>query len=385
MIPLADLRLERADIDAVLQVMESGWLTTGAVCADLEARFAAQIGAGHAVAVTNGTAALHLALLAAGVVPGDEVICPSLSFVATANAVRYCGAKPVFADIVDPESDLNMDPDAVESLIGPATRAILVMHYGGYACNFKRMTTLARQHGVALIEDAAHAPGAGSEGRSCGTWGLAGCFSFFSNKNITSGEGGMVTTDSEEVAHKVRSLRSHAMTAPTLDRHLGRAYSYDVDALGFNYRLDEMRAALARAQLTRLDEWNHCRRRLTRLYRRRLAALDGITVPFADGEVDEASCHLLPVMLPAGTDRADLMARMRRLGVQTSNHYPAIHRFTEYRRHGDLSLPRTEAAADRQLTLPLYPSMGPERVERVVAVLEEALEQSCRHLAAENG
>ena len=265
-IPLSDIDFgpeERAAVDRVLQ---SKWLTMGSVTDDFEHAFAAYVGAKYAIAVTNATAALHLSCVVAGLGPEDEAIVPSLTFVATANAVRYTGATPVFADIVG-EQDLNISYRSIEKAITERTRAILVVHYGGYACDMPSITKLARERGLIVIEDAAHAVGSELGGRKLGTWGDIGCFSFFSNKNMTTGEGGMMVTDNEPYSQRLRLLRSHGMTSLTWDRHKGHAWSYDVVDLGYNYRIDEIRAALGKVQLEKLPTNNERRRHLTQVYR----------------------------------------------------------------------------------------------------------------------
>ncbi len=251
-LPLFDLRLEEEDFQAVAETLRSGWLTLGPRTAAFEEAFAAHLGARHAIAVSSCTAALHLAYLAAGVGPGDEVIVPSFTFAATANAVLYCGATPVFAEILSRENP-SLDPEDVARRITPRTKAVCVVHFAGYAAAADRLRALCDKHGIALIEDVAHAPSAMLGGRKLGTWGLAGAFSFFSNKVLSVGEGGLLCTDDDEVAAFVRSRRSHAMTSGTWDRHSGRTDTYDVTGLGFNYRLDEPRAALLLSRLGRLE------------------------------------------------------------------------------------------------------------------------------------
>jgi len=265
-IPLSDIDFTAEESNAVLKVIESGWLTMGAVTQQFEQEFADYAGAKHAIAVANGTAALHLACVVAGIGPGDEVILPSLTFVATANAVRYTGATPVFADI-ESEKTLNISPDSIEANINERSRAIIVVHYGGYSCDMPAIMDIANKHGLVVIEDAAHAIGSSLEKRMLGTWGQTGCFSFFSNKNMTTGEGGMIVTDNADLAERLRRLRSHGMTSVTWDRHKGHAWSYDVVDLGYNYRLDEIRSALGRVQLSKLDAYNSRRRELTSLSR----------------------------------------------------------------------------------------------------------------------
>src|SRR4051794_23419913 len=235
---------------------------------EFEAEFAAHLGIEHAVAVNSCTAALHLAYLAAGVGPGDEVIVPGITFVASAAAVRYCGGTPVLAEIIG-RHDLSLNPAHVAELIGPRTKAVCAVHYGGYAAPLEELRRLCEDHGLALIEDAAHSPEATPVGsqQKLGTFGLAGTFSFFSNKILSCGEGGLLATSNETVAELARSRRSHAMTSGTWDRHRGHAMGYDVVAVGYNYRLDEPRAALLSARLPGLTEDIRQRRVLTHRYR----------------------------------------------------------------------------------------------------------------------
>lgn len=374
-IPLADVNLGPEEEAAVLAVLRRGWLTMGQVTAEFEAAFADFTGVAHAIAVTNCTAALHLAGLALGWSPGDEVIVPSLTFVATANAVRYTGATPVFADICS-EQDFSLDPVSVEARITPRTKAIIVVHYAGYAVDMAAMMDVAERHGLDVVEDVAHAPGATLDGRVLGSWGDIGCFSFFSNKNMTTGEGGMLTTNSDELAEQLRLLRSHGMTTLTWDRHRGHAFSYDVVLSGYNMRLDEMRAALGIAQLEKLPANNRRRHELDRLYVDWLARdVPALGVPYADYRGEPAH-HIRPVLLPEGVDRQAFMTAMKDQGVQTSIHYPPVHQFSAYSSGDGLTderLPLTDLVGRREVTLPLYPSMATDDVARVVAAAADSL------------
>ncbi len=373
-IPLFDLILEESDIEAVVDTLRSGWLTMGPRTEAFEQAFAEHLGVSHGVALSSATAALHLAYLAAGIGPGDEVIVPSFTFVATANAAIYCGARPVFADVVG-LTDLSIDVGEVERLITPRTKAVTAVHFAGYPAPIDALQTLCRERGIALLEDAAHAPDADVGGRKAGTVGLAGAFSFFSNKVLSVGEGGLLATDDDEFAARVRSLRSHAMTSGTWDRHLGHADSYDVIDIGFNYRIDEPRAALALARLPRLKDEIQRRRELTLAYRNRLAEVPGLIVPYTDADVLQSSCYVMPLILKQPERRAQLRAALRdEHGVQTSVLYPAIHEFSAYRRrYPELSLPRTELAARSEVTIPLYPHMTEEEQERVIHGIEAVL------------
>jgi dTDP-4-amino-4,6-dideoxygalactose transaminase len=373
-VPLSDIAFGPEEKSAVLDVLDSGWLTMGAVTNKFEAEFAAYAGVKHAFAVTNCTAALHLACLGLGLQAGDEVIVPSLTFVATANAIRYTGATPVFADIVG-ENDLTISPDAIQNAITPRTKAIMIMHYGGYACHLPRILQIARQHRLAVIEDAAHAAGSRLQDKMLGSWGRAGCYSFFSNKNMTTGEGGMLVTDDDDLADQFRLLRSHGMTSLTWDRHQGHAWTYDVTALGYNYRIDEVRSAIGSAQLAKLEGFNARRRELTALYCELLNELaPAVTIPF-QGHPGRSACHILPILLPPGVDRIRFMENMKSQGIQTSIHYPLIHTFSAFKNSSLITgtLPNTEAIGAREVTLPLYPHLTGDQVHLVVRAVQSAL------------
>ncbi len=370
-VPLADLDFDEEEERAVLNVLHSRWLTMGPVTAKFEKAFAALIGVQHAVAVSNATVALHLACLALNLREGDEVIVPSLTFVATANAVLYTGADVRFADILSP-SELNIDPQDIERQITSRTRGIIVVHYGGNPCRMDAILDVASRYHLAVIEDAAHAPGASLNGKALGAWGDVGCFSFFSNKNISTGEGGMLVTNRDDVAEKVRLLRSHGMTSLTWERHQGNAYSYDVLDLGFNYRIDEIRSALGLTQLHKLKDNNAKRKIITRRYWEALVAAD-VELPFRES-AGESAFHIFPILLPPNVDRKRFVALMRTEGIQTAIHYPPIHQLSYYRkRYPGVSVPITESAAACEVTLPLYPAMTQEAVEAVVAAVHKSL------------
>lgn len=366
--PLADVAFGEEEQDAVRRVLESGWVSMGPETERFEDEFSRYLNVKHAVAVSSGTAALHLALLALGIGPGDEVILPSLTFVATANAVRYVGAMPVFADITSLD-DWSISPARIEEKITPRTKAIIVVHYGGFPCRMELCKAIADKHGLKILEDAAHAPGASFQERKLGTWGDAGCFSFFSNKNMTTAEGGMVATNDDDMAKHLRILRSHGMTTLTWDRHRGHSFSYDVVETGYNYRMDEIRAALGRVQLSRLEEGNAARRRLTTDMRERLRDLEFLSLPFLQHDLDECSCHLFPILLNSSATRLSFMTSMREQAIQTSIHYPAIHRFSSYRGIPNSGLDLTEEVSERVVTLPLFAGMTSEHVDAVCAAV----------------
>jgi dTDP-4-amino-4,6-dideoxygalactose transaminase len=372
-VPLADVDFDEAEVEAVRDVIESKWLTMGPVTERFEGAFASALGARQAVAVSSGTAALHLACRALGIGPGDEVIVPSLTFVATANAVVYCGATPVFADITS-EDDWTIAPADIERQITPRTAAVIVMHYGGYPCDMAAILDLARVHGLPVIEDCAHAPLARLDGQAIGTLGTVGCFSFYTNKNLAIGEGGMLVTDDDALAQRVRLMRSHGMSSACLDRHRGAEPLYDVTELGYNYRLDEVRAAIGLAQLEKLARNNARRAALMARYRELIAPTDGVRMAF-DAPRGEPAHHVCATLLDEDVDRGRCIGMLHERGIQTSVHYTPVHTFRWYReRFGDgTSLPLTERVGARELTLPLHPLMTEQDVTHVTSTLAEAV------------
>ena len=363
-VPLADLDYGKEEEDAVLSVIRSKWLTMGAVTKQFETEFAELCDAPGAISVSNATEALHLACLSLGIGSGDEVIVPSLSFVATANAVLYTGAEVVFADIHG-FSNLTISPEAVERKITKKTKAIIVMHYAGYPCDMPEIMQLAKKYNLFVIEDAAHSPGAFLDGRALGTWGDVGCFSFFSNKNLATGEGGMLVASNEEAYQKINQMRSHGMTTLTYDRHKGHAYTYDVVTLGYNYRIDEIRSALGLSQLKKLMKNNKKREIMTDKYKKALN--DIVRVPFMQYQ-GQPAFHIFPIILPEQINRNDFQNFMKEKLIQTSIHYPPIHTFSYYKeRYGDSNdLAETEAVGLREVTLPLFPTMTENQIDYVI-------------------
>ncbi len=388
-IQLFELGYDDRESRAVAQVLESRWITMGERTREFEARFAAYLGeslpaeecgdatAVRATAVSSGTAALHMAILALGIGPGDEVIVPALTFVADLNVVRMAGAIPVLADCTS-EKDWNISPADAARKITARTRAVLCVHYAGYPCDMDALAALCRDRGVALIEDASHAPGAAYRGRRCGVFGDIACFSFFTNKNLSVGEGGMFVTRSEALDRRARHLRSHGMTSLTLDRHQGRAVTYDVLEPGLNYRMDEMRAALGLVQLEKLPAGNARRGDLTRRYHGRLAGIRGLTLPFGaavEGNADVLpSFHILPVLLEDAERRLAVIARLREEGIQSSIHYPSMRGFTACRGLALGETPLADRISLGELTLPLFPGLSLEAVDTVTGALRRALD-----------
>jgi dTDP-4-amino-4,6-dideoxygalactose transaminase len=373
-VPLTDVRITEEDLQAVAETLRSGWLTMGPRTQAFEAAVREWTGAPHAVAVSSGTAALHLACAAVGLGPGDEVIVPAFTFLATAHAPRYVGATPVLADVVAPGRP-NLDPADVERRLTPRTRAVIAVHMCGYAAETDALRGLCRAHGLGLIEDAAQAFGArvDAAGTPAGVAGDVGCLSFFSKKQLCVGEGGMVLTGDRQLADRVRLLRSHAMTSGTWDRHRGHEDSYDVVDVGYNFRLDEPRAALGLSRLTRVAADIERRRATVRTYREMLKGLDGITLMWDDSAVETSSHFAFPILFASREARIQAAQAISERGIQTTR-YPALHQLTEYAPYAAPgSLPRAEAAADLHLALPLSSAMTADQIDLVVDAVKAAL------------
>lgn len=353
MIRIAQPIIGEAEREAVLAVLTSGRLANGPVTRRLEEAFAQEVaGTREAVAVANGTAALHLALLAHGIGPGDEVITPALSFQATANMVLAAGARPVFVDVGE---DGNIDPRLVEAAVTPRTKALLPVHLYGRLCDMTALTAIARRHGLAVIEDAAQAHGAALDGVRAGAFGT-GCFSLYATKNITAGEGGVITTDDPALAERLRRLRSH-----------GEAERYASVELGYNYRITEMSAALALAQLPRLREWNE-RRRANAAYLS--ARLQGVVLPPQPAAPEAHVWHQYTVRVPAGRD--ELKGWLAEHGIEAAVYYPytlpeqPLYRGLGY---GGAEVPVARRLAKESLSLPVHPALSETDLQRIVAAV----------------
>ncbi len=374
-IQLFKLNFDNREISAVSDVIAGGWLSMGERIITFEDSFSDFLGNGaYCKAVSSGTAALHMALLALNVGSGDEVIIPSLTFVADVNVVNLVGATPKLAD-VSSLGDWNMSLESIEQQITERTKAVIVVHYAGYPCqDIIAISQLCRDKGIGLIEDVAHAPGATIDGRACGTFGDLGCFSFFSNKNLSIGEGGMVSTLDPKLNKKLGYLRSHGMTTLTLDRHKGRAITYDVSQPGLNYRMDEMRAAIGIVQLDKLPAGNARRGVLTKRYRSNLHG-SSVLMPFESLASNATSVyHILPILLPENKDRVGVIGELKEKKIQSSIHYPPFWDFSAYKgQFSPSDAPIAAQICSRQITLPLYPTMTDGEVDQVTETLVEAV------------
>jgi len=372
-VQLFKLNYDEKEAQAVKETVDSGWITMGEKTKEFETQFSLMLGNNvTSTAVSNGTAALHTALLGLGIQNGDEIIIPALTFVADINVVRLVGATPILADC-DSYENWNISAENIEKVITSRTKALILVHFAGYPCEMDEIIALCKKHNIALIEDCAHAPGAKYKGKSCGTFGSYGCFSFFTNKNLSVGEGGMITTCDIKLEQQAKYFRSHGMTALTLDRHKGRAITYDVVQSGLNYRIDEMRSALGLVQLAKLESANNKRKELVQRYIKNLQDCKNISLPFLNIKDTEPSYHIFLILLHKDIDRVELIGKLKNDGIQSSIHYPAFKDFTAFKDIGLNSAPIAEDIAKRELTLPLYPTMNLEQVDLVCDSLKKAL------------
>jgi perosamine synthetase len=371
-VPYSRQEIDEDDIAAVIEVLRSDWLTTGPAVERFEHAFAGLVGARHAVAVTNGTAALHVAMLAAGIGPGDEVIVPTLTFAASANAARYVGATVRFCD-VRPET-LAIDVQQAATLVTARTRAIVVVDYAGIPCALDEIMALAAQHGLIVIEDACHAVGATFQGRPVGSIAHLSTFSFHPVKHLTTGEGGMVTTADSALDRRLRRLRNHGIDTDFRQRESAGTWEYDAVELGFNFRLSDINAVLGASQVRKVPSWVERRRALADRYRELLFNLP-LTM-LDEPEHVHASWHLFPIMLTDGApDRADVFMALRAAGIGVNVHYRPLHLHTTFRSPDTPpgAFPVAEDAYARLLSLPMWHGLQDDDQDRVCSALDDAL------------
>lgn len=371
-IPLFKLNFDEKEANAAAETIKSGWISTGPKCEELEQMFVKMFNVNYAVSMSNCTDALHLCCLVCGIDPGDEVLCPSLTFAASANCIRYVGATPVFCDIVGPEH-INIDPADIERKITSKTKAIIVVHMGGFPAKMDEIMKIAKRHNLKVIEDACHGPLSEYKGKKLGTIGDCAAFSFFSNKNISTGEGGMFITNNKEMAEKARLLRSHGMTTMSYQRASGHATAYDIVELGYNFRLDDIRASIAIEQLKKLPADLQERIRVRKHYVDGLSQIKDIVVPFTDNS-EFVSNYIMPIVLLNSTreKRDKVREAIHAAGIQTSVHYPAIHKFSIYK-NPETYLPQTEYVTDNEITLPMYAALTNEQIDFIIKTISNAL------------
>ena len=365
-----------AEEKAVLEVLRSGWLTTGPRTKALEKRFAAFRGCTHAVGVNSCTAALHLCLVCLGVGPGDEVVTSPITFASTANVIVHCGATPVFCDVAD--DTLNMDPKSLARTITPRTKAIIAVHFAGHPCDVDEIGAIAAKHGVPVIEDAAHAVEAEYRGRPTGSLSAAAAFSFYATKNITSGEGGMLTTNDAELAARAGLLALHGISRDAWKRYGDEGYQHwEIVAPGYKYNMYDLQAALVDAQLDQIDAFWERRRALVELYDQAFSGSDALQ-PLASRDYVKPAYHLYVVRVTpaAGVTRDEFLNAVQAQGIGLGVHFRAVHLHPYYREAFGFTrgmFPVAEAAGDAVVSLPLYPVLREDELERVVRACEVAL------------
>ncbi len=373
LLPYGRQTLTEADVAAATEVLRSDWLTTGPKVAEFEEAIADYVDARHGVSFSSGTAALHAAVLAAGLKPGDEAITTPLTFCATANAALYGGGTPVFADVRD--ETLTIDPKEVERRITPRTKALLPVDYAGQPADLDALLALADRHKLLIIEDAAHALGAKYRSRMVGSISHMSVFSFHAVKHLTTGEGGMVTTNNSDFAQRLREVRNHGIDSDARARHAAGHWHYEMTTLGFNYRLTDIACALGLAQLPRLSANLARRRAIAVRYGKALATVPSLTLPIVAADVTSA-WHLYPVRVDASIDRAEVFNALRAEGLGVNVHYIPVHLHPYYRsrfgyRGGEF--PIAETASGRLISLPMFHGMTDEDVDDVIFAVEKVM------------
>ena len=368
-IPLFNIDFGKEEIKAIYKIIRSGWVSLGPESKKFEQEFADFYGRKHAIFTTNGTSALHLAYIAAGVKKKDRVILPSFTYISTVTPLFWIGAEAVFCDIESLEKPL-ISANTINSIIDKNIKAIVFVPYAGFMDGIDEIKKLAEAKGIILIEDASHAHGSEWKGETAGGFGVVAGMSLYANKNMTTGEGGMVLTDDDSIAEKVRKLRSQGMTTLSYDRYTGLSLDYDIEEIGYNYRPTEIQAAIGRVQLKKLNKNNQRRKELVKTYRELLKDIEEIIVPFEDYK--KSANYIFPIFVPR---RDEIRIFLHRKGIQTSVHYKPIHKFHAVMNllKKEVRLPVTEKAGAMELTLPLYPQMREKDVKFVVESLKDAI------------
>jgi len=376
-IPFHKAELSNAEIDAASEVIKSGWLTMGEKTFGFERSFSEYTGAPHSIAVNSCTAALHLALKAADIKAGDEIIIPAMTFIATWEVITYFGAVPVLCDVL--KSNFLIDPSEIEKKITPKTKAIIPVHYGGECCDMDSIMAIAAKHNLIVVEDAAHALPTLYNGRMVGTIGDITCFSFYATKTLTTGEGGMITTENGEWADRMRRLRLHGITKDAWNRYSDKgSWEYDVSEAGYKYNITDIASAIGVEQLKKSDELNAARRAIASKYNNAFGKSDLIDV-WSVRDKNECAWHLYPVKLQLNRlkiNRNEFIVEMKNLGIGTSVHYIPMYRFSVFKNSGytKKDFPGCEDIFSREVSLPIFPGMSDAEtdyvIENVLGILE---------------
>lgn len=374
-IPITKPDLGEEEKQLISQVIESGWVSQGPKVAEFEEIFARYVGARHAVATTSCTTALHAALSVSGIGPGDEVIVPSLSFIATANSVLYCGATPVFVD-VEPET-CNIDVQKIEETVTRKTRAIMPVHQMGLPADLDPIKKIAEKNKLLIIEDAACAIGSAYENTKIGGHGNIACFSFHPRKIITTGEGGMITTDDPTIAERLRRFRHHGMSVSDIERHMANSVIIETyPELGYNYRMTDMQAAMGIGQMKKLSFLLDARKQMARMYDNELGKIPHIRIPQVPSYArHNYQSYWIELLDSAPVDRNTLMAKLLEKGIATRRGIMAIHRELCYQAYAGIYLPNTDRLTDNTLLLPLYPALSAEEQTFIINSIKEIFKQ----------
>lgn len=368
-VPFFNPYISKQDKIAVNKALNSTLLTDGPTLQEFENKFSAFTKSKYGIGVSNATSALHLSLKSLGIGKGDEVIVPDMTFVATASAVLLTGATPVFVDVND--DDLNISVKSIENSLTSKTKAVIPVHFAGRSCNMKRIMEIANKNNLKVIEDCAHAIGAKYGGKHVGTFGDAGCFSFYPTKNITTIEGGMVITKSKMIADHIRTARNHGITKSLTQRYShGRPWDYDVTEPGYNYRLDEIRATLGISQLKRIHILNQMRRKACEYYNSKLEAIKGIKTPLSD-KSDAYHLYVIRIKDEYGIKRDKLFEILLKKGIRTSVHYKPLHEFTVFKKRAKIydRLDNAKQAYREIISLPLYTGISREMQDKVITAI----------------
>lgn len=372
-LPFCMPTIGEAEINSVVNVLRSGWLSSGSETSKFETVLAEYVGAKHAIAVNSCTAALHLSLIALGVGQGDEVITTPFTFAATGNVIVHVGAKPVFVDIK--RDTYNIDTDKIKAAITSRTKAIIPVHYAGQPCDMGTISQIAQENKLLVIEDAAHAIGAAYQGNKIGSLSKATCFSFYATKNITTGEGGAITTNDDKLAHNLRSLRLHGISKDAWNRYSEKGtWYYEIEDCGWKYNMSDIQAAIGIQQLNQVDDFTNTRRSLAATYSCLLGDTPGIATPFTNSGADHVY-HLYPILLTE-MDRALFIDKMRESQIGCSVHFIPLHLHPYYQKHLGLKrgdFPNAEWVFDHEVSLPLYPQMTIQDVSDVVEAVHNII------------
>ena len=362
--------ITQSDKNAVKRAMSQRWLTNGPILKQFEEKIQTYTNTKYAIGVGSATHALHLAVRSLGICHGDEVIVPTFTFAATANAASYTGAKPILADV--DEKSFNITPKEIKKRITKKTKAVIVVHYGGQACDMDEIQKISNKHNLFLIEDCAHALGSKFYNKKCGSIGDIGCFSFYPTKIITTGEGGMVTTQNKALADKIRILRSHAVNVDSYKREKLAAWKYDIIDLGYNYRLDELRSALGLSQLSRINKINKMRQNIAKIYDKHLSKIRGISIP----EISYRRNHIyhlytIKVEHDYHYTRDELYIKLQKNGVGSSVQYWPLHLMTYNKnKYHTQSFPNANSLKDKVLSLPIFPKMTRKQIDFVISLIK---------------